>query len=284
VQVEAATGREHATNRCAHVLRRSGHPQVAPEREAEMAALFVRVGLIVARAKKPEGQNRVKRFVGVGNAQSRAVSEKRQCRLSVRVLPNPALKGRSNGVPPGPEPRYGVHFLFSGPGVPPSASPLARTLGSTLKQRGMPASQSKCSVWQPLVQFKSQRLSVAFAKIVATPGACPANTAALTSFGVRGWRQWSAQQTSTPTYGHALSACKVRWAASMWQEPMFGSYYAGSWHFGSVRSINQRLGRSVCPRARRCQPRIRLQLQSGSASVVAFPVQSGNVTNKRSAA
>jgi hypothetical protein len=148
----------------------------------------------------------------------------------------------------------------------------------------MPAAQSKCSVWQPLVQFKSQRLSVAFAKIVATPGACPANTAALTSFGVRGWRQWFAQQTSTPTYGHALSACKVRWAASMWQEPMLGSCYAGSWHFGSVRSISQRLGKSVCPRARRCQPRIRLQLQLGSASVVAFLVQSGNATNQRSAA
>jgi hypothetical protein len=47
------------------------------------------------------------------------------------VLPNPSLKGSTNGVPPGPEPRYGVHCLFSGPGVPPSVLPLAQTLGST---------------------------------------------------------------------------------------------------------------------------------------------------------
>jgi hypothetical protein len=32
-------------------------------------------------------------------------------------------------VPPGPEARYGVHFLSSGPGVPPPLSPLAPTLG-----------------------------------------------------------------------------------------------------------------------------------------------------------
>jgi hypothetical protein len=44
-----------------------------------------------------------------------------------RVQPNHSLKGRSNGGSPGPEPRYGVHFLFSGPGVPPSASPSPRT-------------------------------------------------------------------------------------------------------------------------------------------------------------
>jgi hypothetical protein len=52
VQTEAATGREHVTNRGAHVLRRSGHPQVAPERGAEMVALLVKVGLMVARGKK----------------------------------------------------------------------------------------------------------------------------------------------------------------------------------------------------------------------------------------
>jgi hypothetical protein len=32
-------------------------------------------------------------------------------------------------VPPGPEPRYGVHFLSSGPGITPLLSPLAPTLG-----------------------------------------------------------------------------------------------------------------------------------------------------------
>jgi hypothetical protein len=84
VQTDAATGCRQATNRGAHVLRRSGHPQVTPERGVETAALRVRARLMVARGKKPEDQNRVKRFVGVGNAQSRAVSEKRQCRLSVQ--------------------------------------------------------------------------------------------------------------------------------------------------------------------------------------------------------
>jgi phage FluMu protein Com len=34
-------------------------------------------------------------------------------------------------VPPGPEARYGVHFLSSGPGVTPLLSPLAPTLGVT---------------------------------------------------------------------------------------------------------------------------------------------------------
>jgi hypothetical protein len=37
-------------------------------------------------------------------------------------------------VPPGPEVRYGVHFLSSGPGVTPLLSPLAPTLGSTNRQ------------------------------------------------------------------------------------------------------------------------------------------------------
>jgi hypothetical protein len=34
-------------------------------------------------------------------------------------------------VPPGPEARYGVHFLSSGPGGTPLLSPLARTLGAS---------------------------------------------------------------------------------------------------------------------------------------------------------
>jgi hypothetical protein len=34
-------------------------------------------------------------------------------------------------MPPGPEARYGVHFLSSGPGVTSSLSPLAPTLGCT---------------------------------------------------------------------------------------------------------------------------------------------------------
>jgi hypothetical protein len=40
-----------------------------------------------------------------------------------------SLKGSANGVPPGPGRRYPVHFRPPGPGVTPSAPPLARTLG-----------------------------------------------------------------------------------------------------------------------------------------------------------
>ena len=35
------------------------------------------------------------------------------------VRPNPSLKRSTNGRPPGPGPRYGVHFLSPGPGVLP---------------------------------------------------------------------------------------------------------------------------------------------------------------------
>jgi hypothetical protein len=47
--------------------------------------------------------------------------------------------GGSNGVPPGPEIRYGVHFLSSGPDVTPSLFPLAPTLGRlTLAAKPLP--------------------------------------------------------------------------------------------------------------------------------------------------
>jgi hypothetical protein len=103
--------------------------------------------------------------------------------------------GRANGVPPGPELRYGVHFLFSGPGGTPSSPPLAPTLGSTLRQCRLQASQFECSFRQPLPQYRSWRLTVVFTKIVATPNTCPASGAALTSFGVRGWRHRPAQDS-----------------------------------------------------------------------------------------
>jgi hypothetical protein len=63
-------------------------------------------------------------------------------------------------VPPGPGRRYGVHFRRPGPGVTPSSSPLAPTLGSTLGQYGAPASQFKCCMRQPSVQFRARRLLV----------------------------------------------------------------------------------------------------------------------------
>ena len=37
------------------------------------------------------------------------------------VGPNHSLKRSANGRPPGPGHRYGVHFLWPGPGVLPSA-------------------------------------------------------------------------------------------------------------------------------------------------------------------
>ena len=39
------------------------------------------------------------------------------------ALPNPSLKGSTNGGPPGPVRRYAVHFRQPGPGVPPLAPP-----------------------------------------------------------------------------------------------------------------------------------------------------------------
>ncbi len=35
------------------------------------------------------------------------------------TTPNPSLKRSPNGTPPGPGHRYGVHFLWPGPGVMP---------------------------------------------------------------------------------------------------------------------------------------------------------------------
>jgi hypothetical protein len=37
------------------------------------------------------------------------------------ALPNPSLKRSTNGRPPGPRSRYGVHCLLRGPGVLPLA-------------------------------------------------------------------------------------------------------------------------------------------------------------------
>jgi hypothetical protein len=68
---------------------------------------------------------------GAFGRQSLALQASARGVVGRRAQPNPALKGRSNGVPPGPGRRYGVHCLWPGPGVTPLASPLARTLGCT---------------------------------------------------------------------------------------------------------------------------------------------------------
>jgi hypothetical protein len=88
-----------------------------------------------------------------------------------------------------------AHFPRPRPGVTPLALPLAQTLGSTLRHCELQASQFKCSFRQPLPQYRSWRLTVVFSKIVATPNKCPASSAALTSFGVRGWRHRPAQDS-----------------------------------------------------------------------------------------
>ena len=47
----------------------------------------------------------------------------RQRASSTPALPNPSLKGSTNGMPPGPGWRYAVHFRHPGPGVMPLAPP-----------------------------------------------------------------------------------------------------------------------------------------------------------------
>lgn len=47
----------------------------------------------------------------------------RQRASSMPALPNPSLKGSTNGMTPGPGWRYAVHFRHPGPGVMPLAPP-----------------------------------------------------------------------------------------------------------------------------------------------------------------
>ena len=58
------------------------------------------------------------RFGGQRPSNSYSLGSVPACAL---VRPNPSLKRRANGMPPGPRSRYGVHFLHRGPGVLPSA-------------------------------------------------------------------------------------------------------------------------------------------------------------------
>ena len=53
--------------------------------------------------------------------------------IAPRVPPNPSLKRRANGKPPGPGRWYAVHFRRPEPGVLPSLACFARTLGRTGK-------------------------------------------------------------------------------------------------------------------------------------------------------
>ena len=59
----------------------------------------------------------------VGHAKSQVPCQAHRSRSWYAVLPNPSLKGSTNGRPPGPGPRYGVHFLSPGPGILPLVPP-----------------------------------------------------------------------------------------------------------------------------------------------------------------
>jgi hypothetical protein len=115
--------------------------------------------LRVAKRPRTESENWVW-LAGGGGQDTEQGGEREAVRRAplVRCSLTRRSSGSSNGVPPGPEARYGVHFLSSGPGVTPSLSPLAPTLGSTFRHCGLHASQFKCSFRRPLLQYRSRCL------------------------------------------------------------------------------------------------------------------------------
>jgi hypothetical protein len=132
VQAEAATGREDATNRGAHVLRRSGRSEVATR--AKRGVGKCPSGAKLRAAKRPKAKSQIwVRSIG-GTSQRAEQGTEREAVLQAQYVKCSLTRrssGSSNGMPPGPEARYGVHCLPSGPGGTPLLSPLARTLGCT---------------------------------------------------------------------------------------------------------------------------------------------------------
>jgi hypothetical protein len=188
--------------------------------------------------------------------------------------PNPSLKGRSNGVPPGPAGRYGVHCLPSGPGVTPLASTLAPTLGSTFKHHGAPASQFKCSVWQLSVQFRVWRLICGVCKDLG-------HTKQV-SFGVREPRHLFACSKNPGRPFH------WRFTSRQTRATALGSCVHFSWHFNARLPVKKSLvafsGLSLGV-AEAGQGGYRVW--SGASLVAAgraFLVQLGDATKKSSAA
>jgi hypothetical protein len=113
-------------------------------------------------------------------------------------------------VPPGPEARYGVHFLSPGPGVTPLLSTLAPTLGST--QTGVLASQSSGTLQQTAsprpLSPKSELLGHHCASL-GTRERQSRRAKSTNEMGGPGWRRSSAQlrQRSRPSAFAGSDGC-----------------------------------------------------------------------------
>jgi hypothetical protein len=105
---------------CTTPARRSARRRSSSARQelaTELSSLVSRLSIsAAATAERSSGESRstssstrsIRAFIG----QSIALS-------SARAAPNPSVKLSTNGRPPGPSHRYGVHFLWLGPGVLP---------------------------------------------------------------------------------------------------------------------------------------------------------------------
>ena len=71
----------------------------------------------------PHGPQRGAGSLGCGPREVTGLGQARRPRSPCAVLPNPSLKGSTNGRPPAPGRRYAVHCLRPGAGVLPLAPP-----------------------------------------------------------------------------------------------------------------------------------------------------------------
>jgi hypothetical protein len=72
----------------------------------------------LARREVCSGASAIQAIVGSAVASSASLH-----RSPGSAWSNPSVKASPNGGPPGPGHRYAVHFLWPGPGVPPSVPP-----------------------------------------------------------------------------------------------------------------------------------------------------------------
>jgi hypothetical protein len=117
------------TNRCAHeeaTSRKRGSRLPSPRRSSNTPRFHPRLWARThVPAARRAGTLRFAKSVAPCTTYScRPISFEHHRRLTGRS------SGRANGVPPGPGRQYGVHFRRPGPGVTPSSSPLAPTLGA----------------------------------------------------------------------------------------------------------------------------------------------------------
>jgi hypothetical protein len=154
--------------------------------------------------------------------------------------------GSSNGMPPGPEARYGVHFLSSGPGGTPLLSPLAPTLGST---------QDFCSAFvcfgctaiQNLIQASLVSYQAKSWSGPAGAGQCKGGrpqaagtrrTAALTSFGVRVNQRWPHNNEKNRQNYSGERGC-WRQRAKM-NKAKYGSNLLAAWAKARSRAVSKK--------------------------------------------